>query len=125
MAEGGLAVPELARLAAATVLREDADFSRRFPGERLARVTVRLTDGRCLDSPVTTARGGWRSPLSDTELRHKYSRYTEPVIGRARSSALEGLIDALPGPACVVGILDNLLAATPGERARGREMGRT
>jgi 2-methylcitrate dehydratase PrpD len=84
-----LADPRVRRLQRAMTLTEDADFSRRFPAERWARVRMTLADGRTLASEPARARGNPENPLGDDELRRKYIALAEPVLGAARAAGIE------------------------------------
>jgi 2-methylcitrate dehydratase PrpD len=90
-----LSDPRVARLIDAMTLREDQEFSRRFPAERWARVSVTLRDGRTLNSEPTRDRGNPDNPLSDAELRDKYRSFAVPALGRERTAAIEMSVDAL------------------------------
>jgi 2-methylcitrate dehydratase PrpD len=91
----GLGDAGIARLVSATEAVEDAEFSRRFPAERWARVRIGLADGRTVVSEPAEARGGAENPLSDDELRQKYRSLAEPVLGSARAWQIERSVDAL------------------------------
>ena len=52
--------PRVVRLLDAIVLTEDADFSRRFPAERWARLRITLADGRTLMSEASARPGATR-----------------------------------------------------------------
>ena len=90
-----LADPRVVRLQHAMTLIEDADFSRRFPAERWARVRVTLADGRTFVSEPARARGNPENPLDDDELRRKYLAYAEPVLGAARAARIERAVHGL------------------------------
>lgn len=92
----GLNDPRIARLLATFSLREDGEFSRRFPAERWARVRIELADGRSLVSEPAQARGGSERPLSDEEIGAKYRQMSEPVLGPLRSSRIAALAGSLP-----------------------------
>jgi 2-methylcitrate dehydratase PrpD len=105
----------VARLIDATSLDDCDEFSRRFPAERLARVTLRLRDGRALVSQTAVARGGAENPLSDEELREKYIALASPVLGAARAARIESAVhDLVQG-----GPLDTLLDATLASATHG------
>ena len=106
--------PRVVRLLEAMVLAEDADFSRRFPAERWARVRITLADGRTLMSEPARARGNPENPLSDDELIEKYRALATPVLGPARTARIEATIDALVTDAAALPLLlDALLDAVP------------
>lgn len=87
----GLNDAHVKRLLGVIELVEDAEFSRRFPAERWARVRISLADGRTLVSEPACARGNPENPLSDSELHDKYHALTEPVLGEQRATRIEAL----------------------------------
>ena len=91
----GLTDPRVRRLVAMIRAEESAEFSRRFPAERWARVRIELADGRMLVSEPAQARGGPENPLGDDELRAKYRELAAPVIGVARAERIEHAVGAL------------------------------
>ena len=110
----GLDDPEIARLLTAMSLTEDAEYSRRFPAERWARVEVTLHDGRTLASAPARARGNPENPLTDEELRDKYRALAEPVLGAARANAIERHVATLDSDAhALPSLVDALLSAPP------------
>ena len=66
-----------------------------FPAKALSWVEVELEDGRVLKSPTCQAAGDYDYPLSEEELRAKYFRLTEPLIGREHASRLQDMIENL------------------------------
>lgn len=107
----GLGDPRVRRLMASMKLVEEPDFSRRFPAERWARVTVALNDGRMLVSEPAQARGIPELPLSDNEIRGKYRALAEPVLGAKRAARIESLVDTLGTERTMGALLDELLSA--------------
>jgi 2-methylcitrate dehydratase PrpD len=108
----GLGDPRIARLLARFSLREDDEFSRRFPAQRWARVRIGLADGRSLVSEPAQARGGPEHPLSSEEIGTKYGEFAEPVLGSRRSSRIAALAASLPvDPAALPALIDELLSA--------------
>lgn len=108
-----LADPQVRRLLAAMKLTEDAEFSRRFPAERWARVRISLKDGRMLASEPAIARGNPENPLTDDELRSKYRSLAEPVLGVEGAARIERLVDALhDDPAALRPLIDNMLQSS-------------
>ena len=107
----GLGDARVARLLATFSLREDGEFSRRFPAERWARVRIGLADGRSLVSEPAQARGGPEHPLSDEEIGAKYLEFAEPVLGSRRSSRIAALVGSLPVDATAPpALIDELLS---------------
>ena len=110
VAEARVGDRRVARLLEVVGLREEPDFSRRFPAERIARVRITLADGRVLVSEPTQARGGPDDALADAELRDKYFALAVPTLGEARATRIDGLVQALPDAAALSPLLDSLLA---------------
>ena len=109
--------PRVMRLLDLMTLTEDADFSRRFPAERWARVRVTLRDGRTLASEPACARGNPENPLSDSEIRSKYRELAQPVLGQARAAHIETLVDTLASdPAALSALVDELLSPHDDQR---------
>jgi 2-methylcitrate dehydratase PrpD len=118
---GRLSVPEIdparlgeaqvARLSQAMTLGEDAALTARFPGERLARVSVTLFDGRTFTSPPTPARGSPDNPLSDDELQTKFRDCAQPVLGATRAAQLERAVAGLTDDASALDALTSALLA--------------
>ena len=77
------------------VLRESERYSRAFPAERWAEVTLTLTDGSVLRSVPTTATGDPENPLSDREVRQKFGRLCADLLPLQDVVALEDAVDAL------------------------------
>ncbi len=75
------------------------DLAHAYPGQRAARVTVKLRDGRVLELFQPTRKGDPDMPLSDAELSEKFLELTRPVIGDGCEVLLGSLWtgDALPG----------------------------
>ena len=102
--------PRITRLLGSMTLTEDAEFSRRFPAERWARVHITLRDGRTLVSEPTRARGNPENPLADDELRAKYRALAEPVLGPQRAARIAALVDGLPNDdAALAALVEELL----------------
>jgi 2-methylcitrate dehydratase PrpD len=91
----GLSEARVQRLLPCVTLCEDAEFSRRFPAERWARVHVTLADGRSFVSEPARARGNPENPLHEDELRAKYRELAAPILGAERTARIERAVDAL------------------------------
>lgn len=78
----------------------DPELDAAFPGQRAARVEIRLRDGRVLACLQPFRKGDPEAPLSDRELEQKYRELADPVLGSdAAGGLLEKLyrLDELPG----------------------------
>ncbi len=93
------------RVSEAIVLTEDEGYNAKFPVERWAHVVFHLPDGSVLRSAPLEARGGELNPLSDDDLREKYWRLAEPVLGTSRAQQIETCVARLVESA---GALDEL-----------------
>ena len=77
---------------------EDPEIQKGFPANRQARVEIKTTDGRVLDSGVVDAPwGGSADRPTDQDLIEKFQSVTEPVLGQTRAGKLQDLIWNLEG----------------------------
>ena len=60
-----------------------------------AHVTIRLTDGRKYDLHVEHGKGTRLNPLTDDDLREKFTALAEPVVGSEQASRALELIERL------------------------------
>lgn len=79
------------------------------PTEAIARVWLR--DGRELVEHVTAATGTPENPISDAELREKYTDVAEPVLGGYAAARLADLVDRLETLTDLSTLLDAAVAA--------------
>ncbi|MDQ3445346.1 MAG: MmgE/PrpD family protein [Pseudomonadota bacterium] len=105
--------PRIKRLLEMMTLTNDAEFSRRFPAERWARVRITLRDGRALVSEPARARGNPENPLADDELRAKYRELAEPVLGAQRAAHIEALVNSLAIDNAALSALAEELLSSP------------
>jgi 2-methylcitrate dehydratase PrpD len=99
-----LSDPEILRLARLMTLEADADFTAAFPGAQGASVEIELADGR-----VLSRRIGDVIPATPAEVRQRFREAACPLLGRARSDAIERFVDRLED-AEAVGALPPLTA---------------
>jgi 2-methylcitrate dehydratase PrpD len=95
VSEAVLSNPEIQRLSRSMILREDDAYNAVFPARRIARVIVNTKRGECYESAPTEARGDPEAHLSDVEIREKFHRFADPVIGVSRAKNIEAVIDDL------------------------------
>ncbi len=93
----GLRDPRVARLVAATSLREEARHEARYPGGRWADVTLVTSDGRRLASGDVHARGGPERPFDAADIVAKFEAYATPVLGPERTAAIRDAALGLTG----------------------------
>lgn len=68
---------------------EAGDLSERFPQEMLSRVSIRLTDGRCFESPDTPAIGDPNKALSQKQFKEKFQMLASSSLMSDRCEALQ------------------------------------
>ena len=95
IAEESFEDPEIRRLADGAVLTRNAECDAAFPAERYAYLTIRLKDGRSLESGRFAARGDPEAPLSKAEFSRKFHAYADPVLGVDRAAAIRDAVAAL------------------------------
>lgn len=69
-------------------LAVDPELDAAFPGQRAARVTVRLRDGRAMTHLQPNRKGDPEEPLSDAELDDKFLELAVPVLGEPAARQL-------------------------------------
>jgi 2-methylcitrate dehydratase PrpD len=105
----GLADEAVLKLSHAIELAEDQAMNARFPGERVARVVIELSDGRTLESGTLVAPGDPEDPLSDEQLAAKFNALAGPVIGAERAANIQKLVAAIGPGVPAAPLLDALL----------------
>jgi 2-methylcitrate dehydratase PrpD len=102
----------------------EPDLQARFPAEALGWVEITLTDGSVLRSGEFTARGDAHAPLSDEEVKEKFSRLAEPVLREGTGEIIDIVMDVqVPGNGAI--LLDRLDLACRRASNRGSESCRT
>jgi 2-methylcitrate dehydratase PrpD len=99
-------------LAARITLSENQDFTRRFPAERLARVTIRRRDGTVVASEPTPARGEPNAPLDHEALLTKF-RGLASELTASRSATIEDAVRRLDAEEDALCRLLNAVLAEP------------
>lgn len=87
--------PEILRLSDNMIMREDDEANRVFPGRRLARVTLELTNGRRLTGDWVTPRWDAVAPPTDAELRSKYDGLAGDALGPVRAAQVADVVATL------------------------------
>ncbi|MFT5599558.1 MAG: 2-methylcitrate dehydratase PrpD [Gammaproteobacteria bacterium] len=95
VSQAALSNPEIHRLSSLMILLEDDEYNAVFPERRIARVVVHTKRGKRYESAPTEAKGDPEAHLSDDEIREKFHRFADPVIGVSRSKNIEAVIDDL------------------------------
>jgi 2-methylcitrate dehydratase PrpD len=97
IADDALDDPEILRLSQSLVMRDSDHANRVFPGDRLARVALVLTDGTRVQGDWSGPRWDHQCPPTEAELRAKYHALADPVLGPARATAIESALAGLAG----------------------------
>jgi 2-methylcitrate dehydratase PrpD len=95
-----LARPDIHALMGQITVEEDAEIAAAYPRRRMARLTIRLEDGRTIEHFQQTRKGDPEDPLSDAELLAKYAELTAGCLAPETADGLRDLIllgDDLPG----------------------------
>jgi len=90
-----LSDPDILRLANMIEVAENDEANRVFPKDRLASVSIKLADGRKLESAMMKAVGDPEDPISDADLFAKFMNLAAPVVGEARAGQLLELCKGL------------------------------
>lgn len=98
-------------------VREDAGLTRRWPGERGARLEIALAGGEALALAATNPRGGPERPLSFDEVGEKFLGLAEPVIGTKPARQMMEGVRRLETLADVRPLIGGLAAGAAGARA--------
>lgn len=112
-AGSGLHDAEIARLVAITSLAGRPDYDARLP-VRWADITLRLVDGRVLESGEVAVRGGPDAPATVEEIRRKFRAYAGLSLTKGRVAAIEQAVDRLDSPAAALDGLLALVLPSPG-----------
>ena len=111
IAEDSLRDPALGALMQRTRFVDDAGASARFPAERIARLTLRLRDGRVLTTVSETTLGDPQQPLADAQVDAKARAALETQIGVAPAARLLERLWNLAAEADALDVLAPLLRA--------------
>lgn len=77
-------------------VREEPEFSLRFPNEIPCRISVETTAGRFLQVEVDLPTGHPRNPMADESLKNKFLTLTAPVLGDHAEGALKAIWHMTP-----------------------------
>ena len=106
--------PGIARLVAATQVKEEPAYNPPRARGRPSEVTLVLQDGRRLSSGTVVPRGGPDEPLSPNEVSAKFHDYADTILGSERATDIEHAVHRLSEPDSSLGpLLDFVLSAPP------------
>ena len=83
--EPTLSDPGVRSLMRRVTLAADPAMDKRFPGQRSARVTIRTRSGRTATAERRTRKGDPDDPLTDEELRQKFTELVSGIAGPGRA----------------------------------------
>jgi 2-methylcitrate dehydratase PrpD len=116
----GLRDARVLGLLARIAVEEEPTFTRRFPAERIAVVTIERDDGVAFTSEPTAARGDPDSPLSDAEVAAKFRLLAED-LGAERRRRIEDAVAGLEADAALGALLAAILEPVGAERRPAAE----
>ena len=87
-----LSRPEVQRLIQASDTQIDEECERIYPGRRSGVVRIDLEDGRSVEKRVLDPKGEGENPMTDADLKRKFTVNCEPVIGKAKCARLLDVI---------------------------------
>lgn len=80
-------------------ITENEDYERQYPARSLARVTIKLNNGKSFtQEDDRSARGRYLTPTDD-DIEHKFRQIAKPVLGAAKTDKVVALVrrlEALP-----------------------------
>jgi 2-methylcitrate dehydratase PrpD len=79
---------EVQRLIAASDTQIDDECERIYPGRRSGVVRIDLKDGRSFEKRVLDPKGEGENPMTDDDLKRKFTVNCEPVVGKAKCDKL-------------------------------------
>jgi 2-methylcitrate dehydratase PrpD len=91
---------EVRRLIEASDTQIDDECERIYPGRRSGFVRFDLNDGRSFEKRVLDPKGEGENPMTDDDLRRKFTVNCEPVVGSQKCERLLEMIwgfDKAPG----------------------------
>jgi 2-methylcitrate dehydratase PrpD len=103
--------PAIAAFRRRVSVREDPDLSAHVPRLKPARVTVTFTDGRRVTRLRETARGDYRDPYEEGEVRSKFRELASLVLTGAGVARVEALVDRLDDVSRFADLVDALRTA--------------
>lgn len=95
IADNALSDPEILRLSDSIIMTESDEANAPFPQRRLAKVALVLKSGERLKGEYMEPRWDPVSPPTEAEIRAKYHRYADDIIGKTRADGIEDALSRL------------------------------
>ena len=92
LVDEALTDPDVLRLSDAMEMFEADHANQNFPAKRLARVSLILQDGTRLDGDWNEPRWDHTAPPTEEELRQKYRKLAQPILGEDHADAIEQVL---------------------------------
>lgn len=83
---------DIRALMARVTVREDPELSEEYPHRRMAKIKVRLTDGRVLEHFQRTRKGDPDDPLTDEELFEKFEELSSVSLNSSKIIQINDII---------------------------------
>lgn len=106
-----MADPAVPPLLAKMTVREDPEFTRRFPEEARTRIEVTTAGGRRLLAETAHPRGHYLNPLTDAEIDAKFRALAAGVLPPAQCDAALAAVWGLEAAPNLTGLLDAMVVA--------------
>ena len=100
--------PDFVALRARVQVEEDPALTARYPIDKPGRVTVTLRDGRRATVARDSARGDFRSPYTEAEIRAKFRALAGRVLDPATVARAEAAVEAMEAWPAADALLDLL-----------------
>ena len=100
--------PAFVRMRARVHVAAEAGMTARYPRDKAGRVTVTLADGRAATVSRDGARGDFRQPYAEAEIRDKFRGLAGRLLPAETVRRVEAAVDAIeawPSPATLLDIL--------------------
>jgi 2-methylcitrate dehydratase PrpD len=89
----------------------DAEMTARYPRDKAGRVTVTLSDGRTATDARDGARGDFRQPYAEAEIRGKFRGLAERLLPARTVGLVEQAVDSIESWSSPDTLLDILRSA--------------
>jgi 2-methylcitrate dehydratase PrpD len=103
--------PAYARMRERVHVTADAEMTARYPRDKAGRVTVTLSDGRTATDARDGARGDFRQPYAEAEIRGKFRGLAERLLPARTVGLVEQAVDSIESWSSPDTLLDILRSA--------------
>jgi 2-methylcitrate dehydratase PrpD len=83
--------PQIRAMASKVKITENDDYERQYPARSLARVTLKLNNGKTVSAEVDRSQRGRYLTPTDADIEHKFRLLATGVIGQAKTDSVVAL----------------------------------